>query len=507
MIDIVMKCLLPHLQKTIAKYDNRDLIERLIGLNESLINEREHKKISTPTRIACFVSEEQHIQDLMESLSELSRTTIAVRCLVEHLRAEPAKGTKPVSKTAIDELIGIMDSIIAWGSTGDQITYHLFDVKMKVLNTGRIAIQKSEAEEIFDPYYQSKTKETVHDALTTFKQEFPKYGEERIDQNIPTDLDKAFKEEFSISLSRISTFLDILASQIFVQKTSFIVMNKTALFTLVQSHRQPFDETEFRNALEFLSHKSWGDVTKPPKGYDTIDISPWRFNRKLSLLRKPIIICDSADQNNPLLFWGPRQVMVSRITILDQLLHDRFKVNEKGPIKKAMSKFSQVRGTSLVVTVLEGLKIPNTILDSEVAISGHGKLRHSSDIGDIDVLLIDLFDKMIYSLECKSFAPSRNIKEMIEECEKLIGSQSDKGLIQKHVIRHQWITTNLKKVGALYKQDLIGFRVKSVFVTREDMLFPHMKQTGIEMPFVTLYELKNDGYGRLKKLPYIEPRA
>ena len=172
-----------------------------------------------------------------------------------------------------------------------------------------------------------------------------------------------------------------------------------------------------------------------------------------------------------------------------------------------MSKFSQVRGTSLVVSVLEGLKIPNTILDSEVTISGHGKLRHSSDIGDIDVLLIDLYDKVIYSLECKSFAPSRNVKEMIEECEKLIGSQSDKGLIQKHVIRHQWITTNLKKVGALYKQDLIGFRVKSVFVTREDMLFPHMKQTGIEMPFVTLYELKNDGYGRLKKLPYIEPRA
>lgn len=497
---IVLVGLLPLLKKKVAEYDNEELIKRLIGLNESLINDREHQKIKTPTRIACFVSEEQQIEDLRDTMSDISRTTIALRCLLEHVSAEPSKGTKIVSTAGIDELVAIMDAIINWGSIGDQLTFSLFDIRLGVLKTGRIGTQKTFFKETFDPYYHSKTKETVQDALNSFNQEFPIDVKDKKGGAVPGSLDTSFITEFGISFSRICAFIDLLADQGFQQDTPYAVMDKKALLTHAKTYHEPFTDDEFNCALDFLGLVNRGSVENIPRGegYEGFDISPWRFNRRLSLMRRPLIICETNDASNPLIYWGARQVLVSRMNLADQCFNDRLKVKNNSPVKKVLGKLALKRGASLVVEVLKGFKLPHLIVDSEVTISTHGKLRHSSDIGDIDVLVIDLNEKVLYSLECKSFAPSRNIKEMIEECDKLIGSRSEKGLIEKHVNRDTWIKNNLKQIGLLYKQDLTSFTVKSFMVTREDMLYRYLTCIGTSLPFVTLYDLESKGFDCLK---------
>lgn len=498
--NIVLNALLPQLKKTISQYNNEELIKRLITLNEGLIRHREDLKIKTPTRIACFVSQEEHTEDLQEMLSDTNRTTIAVRCLLEHIAAEPSKGTKIVSKTGIDELIAIMDQIISWGSVGDQITFDLFDIKIGVLKTGRIGTQKTVAREIFDPYHSSKAKETVQDAINSFEQEFPKEQIEKEKNEIPPGLDKSFIEEFGISFSRICTFIDALAGIGFEQTNPFAVLDKKSLFTETNKVVDPFSKDEFGKALDFLALTNRGDVAKRPKGYDGFDISPWRFNRRLSLMRRPLIICETADSDNPLIYWGPRQVLTSRINLAEQCITDRLKVSNDSPVKKALSKLSQKRGVSLVKAVLENLQLKNIVLDSEVGIAPKGKLKNSTDIGDVDVLLIDIVNNIIYSLECKSFAPSRNIKEMIEECEKLLGSKSEKGLLEKHQVRHQWLIKNLTQVSAVYGIDVSTFTIKSAFITKEDMLFPYLKKIGVSLPFITLYDLEAYGFSALEKI-------
>ena len=95
-------------------------------------------------------------------------------------------------------------------------------------------------------------------------------------------------------------------------------------------------------------------------------------------------------------------------------------------------------------------------------------------------------------------APSRNIKEMIGEVDKLFGSDSEKGWIDKHVERDTWLKANLDQVGTKYGQDLSEFTVKSFFVTQEDMLTPYLKTRQLAMPFVTLYNLKEKGLDALK---------
>ncbi|GGG51874.1 hypothetical protein GCM10010976_23780 [Bizionia arctica] len=496
--DIVMRVLLPKLSSTINQYQHKPLLKKLIGLNESLIRKREDLRLKTPTRIACFVSVEKQTVDLQEELSKLDLTTIAVRCLIEHIAAEPCTGNKIVSTTAIDELIAIMNQITTWGSLGDQIEYDLFDVQLSILPSRRVGTIKTLSSEIFDPYYASKSKEKVQGAIDTFNQCFPKHLE--LDTNNPPEyLENAFLSEFGLTFTRICEFINDLGIIAYQQSTPFAAILKSQLFQEINAHDHTYTEDEFNLGLDYLCLFNRGKVYKIPEGFDNIDISPWRFNRRLSLLRKPLVAVSNPDNpEDPIIHWGFRHLLSSRTHLFDQCMTNRLRVIEKGAIQKALGKLTQINGTNLVKSVLDELKNDQLIIDSEVFINTKSELKADKDKGDIDVLVIDQSSKTIYSLECKSMAPSRNIKEMVEEVNKLFGSDSKKGWIDKHVGRDEWLKNNLDQLGTKYKLDLSKYTVKSFFVTQEDMLTPYLKTRTLKLPFVSLPNLKEKGLEILK---------
>lgn len=491
--DIVIRVLLPKLQATISQYQNEPLLRRLISLNESLIQKREDLRIKTPTRIACFVSIEQQTSDLQENLSKLNQTTIAVRCLIEHLAAEPSTGNKIVSTTAIDELIAIMSAIIDWGSMGDQIEFDFFEIEMGILPSGRIGTEKKLFKEIFDPYHSSKSRENVRDALDTFEQAFPQLNPIE-GSGVPESLDNVFSQEFGISFTRICEFINDLSIIAYQQPAAYASITRSELFTEINQHDHTFTQDEFDHAMNYLSLTNRGLVKNVPDGYDHFDISPWRFNRRLSLLRKPLVVLDNPDESdNPTVYWGFRQLLSSRMYLYDQCTTNRLRVTEEGPVQKTLGKLAQRKGKELVESVLEEVENDQLVIDSEVPINTKSELKHDKDIGDVDVLVIDISTKTIYSLECKSMAPSRNIKEMIGEVDKLFGSESEKGWIDKHVERDEWLKNNLDLVGTKYGLDLSGYTVKSFFITQEDMLTPYLKTRQLAIPFISLYTLKEKG--------------
>lgn len=92
--NLVTRIFLPWLDSKIADYDCEDLLRRLFRLNEALINKRTDAILKTPTRIACFASEEQHINELNGTLKNVDQTSLSTRCLIEHIAACPSDGSK-----------------------------------------------------------------------------------------------------------------------------------------------------------------------------------------------------------------------------------------------------------------------------------------------------------------------------------------------------------------------------------------------------------------------------
>ena len=161
-------------------------------------------------------------------------------------------------------------------------------------------------------------------------------------------------------------------------------------------------------------------------------------------------------------------------------------------MEEFLGKLVQEKGVRLVAEVLEILKQnSNLIVDSEVEINNKSSLCSAINLGDIDVLIIDTKNKMVFSLECKSFAETRNIKEMIDEYNKFYEGDH---YIEKHLKRDTWIKGNLKMLGVKYNVDLEGYSIHSLMITSEQMFTPILKGEEIEIPFCTLFEIQNRGY-------------
>lgn len=496
--NIIQKALLPYLRSKIKQYDSTELLKKLIRINEGLINKRERSRINTPTRIACFVSVAQHQIDLASELQDMDKSTLSVRCLIEHLAAEPFKGSLPVSKTAIDELMAIMSQILTWGSIGDQVHFDLMDIELSVLPSNRIGSKKENIRDIFDPFQSAKTTEHITDAIETYEHVFPQHL--TIDEKpVPAALEKAFFKDYGISFSRLCEFVEGLVHIGFHQEDAYASLPLKELNAEVNKYMDEFSSDEFDRAVEFLGLYSRGTVDTLPAGrYEFIDIIPWRNNRMLSMLRKPLIFVDV--DGELIVYWGVRHLLQCRITWMQQLLSGRFRSSAGSEVSKVLGKFANKRGDDLVEAVVKSIDPVNLIMDTDAYIKPGAALQHTEDIGDVDVLIIDTSNKLLYSLECKSMSPSRNVKEMIEEVTKLFGeNSSDKGWIEKHMVRHEWLKTNLGAVGKVYNVDLSGFTVKSFFVTNEEMLTPHLRKQTLPLPFITLYDLEKDGFSVLEK--------
>lgn len=495
--NIVMKVLLPRLKERIGQYNQQNLLGKLLALNESLTYRREKLRVQTPTRIACFVGVEQQVEDIMENLGQSNRTTVAVRCLIEHISAEQTQSGRSASTTDIDELVALMDRIIFWGMLGDQIHYDLFEVRMGILPTGRIGTDKTFVREILDPYHISKTHEDVSDAVKYYDQVFPQQAPQ-VAGGVPEFLDKAFHADYSISFTRVCEFSDALVHLALELEKSVVTMPKEQLRREMERLGLGCEGAEFDAAIKYLTLTKREAIEKLPPGYDNFDVSPWRFNRRLSLLRKPVIAFENpGEPDNPLLYWGFRQVLLSRRQWASQIQENRFRVAEDSAVHLALGHFAGKRGGPLVTKIAKRLDGPDRIVDTEVEIKPKAELKNDTDIGDVDVLVIDLASKIVYSLECKNMAPSRNIHEMFQEMDRFLGSGSDNGLVHKHVVRHEWLSQHLTELSKKYKHDLSEFEVKSFMVTAEDMLTPYLKKHELPLPFVTSYAIEQEGLNAL----------
>ncbi len=88
---------------------------------------------------------------------------------------------------------------------------------------------------------------------------------------------------------------------------------------------------------------------------------------------------------------------------------------------------------------------------------------------------------------------------MVSEVNKLFGSKSEKGWIDKHMEKHEWLVKNKQQLTKKYGIDVSDYEVRSFFVTDEDMLTPHLRKMNLPLPFITRYDLEKDGYKTLYK--------
>ncbi|SOE21217.1 SEC-C motif-containing protein [Spirosomataceae bacterium TFI 002] len=491
--DITKVAFLPLLKDRINRLDNVDLLIKLIEFNEAIIFRRELLKFQIPSKIACGLQDEKSNKELIDILSDFDKTTISIRCLIEHIVAEQVSGHVSPSMTDIDELVAIMNQVMEWGALSDQIYFNIMDERIAVLPSGRIGTDKN-LEEAFRHFQKIKSREGVADVIENFIYSFPKLNKNN-GKEIPTGLDKAFLADYKISFTRLFEFMDTLFQIGLDQQMSY---NKIEVSTLKSELlNNGFSISEIDNALAYLCLTKRGSVDQKPDGYEYYDIIPWRFNRRLSVLAKPLFKIETQKDKEDLLFWGNKQLVQCKRYLQSQIQSGRYRAIPKGKMEEILGKMANEKGELLVKDLLKTLeKDTKLVLKSEVKINSKSVFYAYKDLGDVDILIIDIANKLLLSLECKNIAATRNIKEVFDEFDKLYTGSK---YIGKHLERHNWLKQNIDLLSAQYGIDFSGFTAQSAFITNEQLFTPILKGEKIEMPFISKYEIEKDGYSSILK--------
>jgi hypothetical protein len=289
----------------------------------------------------------------------------------------------------------------------------------------------------------------------------------------------AFKAEFGYDWETYLDMIFVLVELGFISNDGVSYSEENELVSSILERHPLQRETvmTFLADISLSSRSAWSEVAPP---FTMNDVYPWKYSRALSLMRRPLakVIVDE----KIFYYWGLRQVILSS-QYLDTIIENgrySYKTAEMG---RYIGQLLNAKGKRFTQRVFQWLTKTYTsdafIIDREVTIDVKGKLKADKNYGDIDILIIDLKNKKILSIECKHLSPARITSEFSSELKKF-----EAEWIGKHLKRHKWLSGQLPALLQLYQlNEQESFELRSVFLTSEKVPYPFIRKTYKDLPF------------------------
>ncbi len=485
----IVEGLVSHISTQLAEYNTTELVRHLILKNEAIIYKREHDEILIPAQIACFSDYPSEVEKLKQSEKNLVQVALAIRCLIEFAAAVPANGSRVVTEDGVDELLAVMEQIFQWGAMSDAIRMGLDDMEMGLLPSGRIGTDKSFFDDYLATFFHAYTEEQLTDHVEAFaRQQEPVKVASRpsrtTDDVIMDELDTAFDAQFDVFLKEFISLHFILAQVATSRKVSVLWIEEEELYRAVVESAPDYTRQAFDKAMHLLTLKPRKTLITPPRNYKQDDIYPWRCNRELSYLRRPVYK-ETKDNVTSYLF-GFRHVTAALHNIMYLLHNGRLNDDKYTHFKTVFGRINHIKGGEYRQQVYEWLHS-----HSALKVIPHEVNIPDAEYGDIDVLAWDEVNYIVYSLECKNTIPAKNIYEMKGELDKYFGRDLGGGMIVKHVKRHQWLEQHLTQLRAwLGLPDSTQFTLQSIVVTSVEIPAGYISKQKPPLPIISFSAFK-----------------
>ncbi|MDR1653397.1 MAG: SEC-C domain-containing protein [Prevotellaceae bacterium] len=492
--------LLDTLNNEIQNFEFEFLLHVLLELHETLVWKREQNKTMIPAQILCFGNLEGELKEILEKDNKLVKTSLATRCLIEYISAKPTKGSVKVSLDDIDRLLVLMHEIVNYGFLSDAIHFKLANPTVGKLDSGRIGISREFFDDKLKLFAEANAKEEVNRYIENFDNrfeiaEYSQGKDEPEEDKEVKEIDSAFLEDWGISYLNIYKFCYSCFIVCIETQSSTCSMKESEFIQKINNKAQ-IDKKEIVVGIERFSITQRDKYLKAPNGYNDNDVFPWKYNREFSFARR-FIVKYKNEKDETILTWGFRNA-ISAQKQLNYLLFEG-KLNNGGKkIEKLLGAFREKKGKIYRNEVKNWLKTnPDlTVIDYEVKIETNGHLVADKNYGDIDVLVYNIKTNTVYSLECKDTNKAKNIHEMKKEMDNYLGREGQKGMIQKHVERHNWLNANKDKLCAFLKIDKEP-KVASFMLTSEVIPMTYIKAETLPLPTISFQDLKDKGINLL----------
>ncbi len=226
------------------------------------------------------------------------------------------------------------------------------------------------------------------------------------------------------------------------------VISKTDLLSIVREVGG--NAPAIVDALTLGPRRSWKSL---PSGFRDKDRQPWRFRRRLSLLRRPLLqISDSASPSYVIAPALLRDALAYSILGYHDgsFPHEQLKTKA---MKAWAGEVANARGRRFTEQVARRMEKLGWQTEKEVTVRSILKKRGEKDLGDVDVLAWSAATGRILIMECKDLHVHKSPGEVAEQLRDFRGhvDSGKRDLLRRHLDRCELLKTRTKELAARTK--------------------------------------------------------
>lgn len=413
---------------------------------------------------------------------------------MEFVYAERPTGRGLLTKEKLDGLIALGYGYVNWGMMWEHIRCELTEPKLAFLESGRIGVS-DRREDDMSRFLYLKTLEGVENKDRAYR-ESEGSGDEAGTSDSEA-YDSEFEAEFGVMAHEIFMFGMAMAFVGFEEGMPSAVMDYAELVSKLKE-RKLSDKVISKgfDCFAFPSRNGWNDFGA---GFSEEDILPWRFGRKLSLARKPILVFEEGGIRKVL--WGPRHTNRCAINLVSSVYNGRFHQDDAKSLemKRGLGKILNLKGKRFNDRFVAWLnqKTSGWKVEPNVPIKPGKKLSGPKDLGDIDCLAIDPVAMVVYLIECKTIVFGRTPSEMKSEVNKLF-SDDGNSKVDKHVRRAEWVFESWRTFCSAYGLSGDGWRIVPLMLLENEIGSTHFVTPSI--PVISFTEVQRKGITAFQEL-------
>ena len=463
----VVDYLYEKLKDIISSLQPQNLIEQIyLDLEKAMYSMMLMQKRHA-ANIACHP---EKANELNLSYSQLNKSSVALKFFIEYVAAQPPKGNVILGELEYENILTICSAIVHWAQIGDLFKYNIIDSEMNILKSGRVGIENTQTHDLTESTYSAAIKRLMRHSNPHIEKYH--FDNNNIDSKV---LNEAFTAEFGYSYDDLSKIVFSLITvgndlQGEIYKKNIIELCDTII------EKTGIEKIKLNKVIDDLSLKERSVYLPAPEGYNNTDVWPWRFNRRLSFTRRPLIIVGDK------IVWGNRQLFHCLLFTYDLIKEGNLKADSK-ELKQLIGKIADNRGNQFNDAVIEKLRsIRGLIVDGKVQkINGRKIINENQNtLGDIDVLIINFGKKRIIVGEVKDFSFSKSPYEMQQQYLSVFCDNGKKlCYISKHKRRVDWVKNHLDDVIEHYRLPKGNWKVDDILILSEPIIsneYYHKKQ-------------------------------
>lgn len=431
------------LERRLAEIDRTALIERLF-LNHEAAHARELQWKRTSAAVLGLHGDSPEVrQTVVEQLSKTAGAAITSRVLIEMAACEaPLTGGRLPDDLEIQALLAQIELLIRLGGLSDGIHYGVLEPKLRISALGDILVRDEFGRDVVAPMLSQAVGGSYVESAGSFRRHYGRQaGVDRTEHLLDLEFLAAWQAEMGFGVDQGRHLVDAVEGYAIARRAPVLQVRHSELTALLCNTVDPVTAERFTDQLRLPRRPHW---SKPPQGFKSREILPWRYGRRLSLVTRPIVQLD--EDPDPSYIFAPRLVRSAFFYLLrgahDGTLDQGF---FQTPAMRDVWWGKANEGHTFNAEVAAQLREAGWQVRENIELTAVLNAKLDRDYGDVDVLAWCPGRDQVFVIECKDLSLRRNYSEIAALLSDYQGGikngKPDK--LKRHMMRVECATARL----------------------------------------------------------------